>query len=421
MKKIITLVLIVAVFISCFAVPVNAFDTTWLDLLEFYPPNNSEGNYVSIGPGEAIHFDVPPFRMGFVDFVCEFRNSYPTEATVIVNGNSFSLTAVEINPYVWRYYGSVQRTPADGFDIVFNNTAATTTIQFISFRVTETNFISYNSPISGELSSNSKIYSFSYNSASSYTAANIPYASSPSSQRFYGTLDIEDWKKFDYLSIQLELFNAEVSGLTLKLGSQVLPFEYNFVNDATVLNESYIDIFIDLTQVQRTAGSTLKIEFSGSTTLIDSGSSAGVRVSSSFGYLEETFINETFVFFYRLSDFLTEQFNRIGQWFSDQTVAISTWLESIFNALSPDTEGADEAVEDAKDQANDMNDLTDQMGAMEKPDLSGGGDISGIVSPENTVKYTVFLNHVVTAPYIGEVVMLCLILSLAAYVLFGKR
>lgn len=419
MKRFLILICTLSVLLSFLVIPVSAFDTTWLDLLEFYPPNNSEGNYVSIGPGEAVHFDVPPFRMGFVDFVCEFRNSYPTQATVIVNGNSFALTAVQINAYVWRYYGAVQRTPSDGFDIVFNNTTNITTIQFISFRVTETNFISYVSPITGSLTQNGTARTFFYNSASDYQSASLTYATSPSGRMFVGSFTVTDWKKFDYLSIQLAATWASISALSVRLGNEVIPFEVNFVNDISFLNTAYIDIFIDLTQVQR-ANQKLIIEFEGEISLAEN-MSGSIRVDSSYGYLEETFINETFVFFYRLSDFLTGQFNRIGQWFSDQTAAISGWLENILAALSPDTEGADDAVDQAQDQANDMNDLNDQLGAMDKPDMSGGGDISGIVSPENTAHYAVFLNHVVTAPYIGEVVLLTFILALAAYVLFGKR
>ena len=100
---------------------------------------------------------------------------------------------------------------------------------------------------------------------------------------------------------------------------------------------------------------------------------------------------------------------------------ISDKIDELANAIEP----APGAGEDAKDnsviQGGKIDDLNGQMGELVKPDMSGQGSISHIISPGDLTSYTTFLSSLVNAPYISQVVMLALILSLAAYVLFGKR
>lgn len=108
----------------------------------------------------------------------------------------------------------------------------------------------------------------------------------------------------------------------------------------------------------------------------------------------------------------------------DMNVSISSiedLLKNILSSINIDSSAADGVVDNAAGKADQLDRLTGQMDSLAKPDLSGSGDISGIISPGDLTSYTTFLSSVVNVPYISQVVMLSLILSLAAYVLFGKR
>lgn len=111
----------------------------------------------------------------------------------------------------------------------------------------------------------------------------------------------------------------------------------------------------------------------------------------------------------------------IVTWGSNIVSSVSTWGQNIVSAINPDPDAGEDAKDQGAEKGQAIGNLNDQMNAMAKPDLSGSGDISGIISPGDLSNYTTFLTTVVNAPYISQVVMLSLILSLAGYVLFGKR
>lgn len=106
--------------------------------------------------------------------------------------------------------------------------------------------------------------------------------------------------------------------------------------------------------------------------------------------------------------------SNVGGYFS----SLQDHLTSLFN---PDPDAGEDFKEDSQNNAAILGGLNDQMNSVAKPDLSGSGNISGIITPSQMSSYTTVLATVVNSPYIGQVVMLSLILSLAGYVLFGKR
>lgn len=419
MKKFLCIVLPLVLVFSLLCTPVSAAQETFVDLLNYYTPNNSGSNFVSISAREKISFPVANMFIGYVDFVIEYSGSAVYSCDFIINGQTTRLSLVTISSGLARFYGQINVVSNNGFEIQFANTN-TTNLQFLSFRVSNSSFLAINLPVTGTLywwNAADEIY---YNSQSDLSYTVVNGSSNEVDRPWNADINIWNWKRFDHIQLSFMCDQLDITSISCKVGNIAIPLEYSFVFADENVGSYLVNVFIDLTSVSRVNSNPCVLTIYGTVPYVPT-ISGGFRITFCSGFLEQTFTNEIFVFFTNLSAFLKGQFDRIGQWFTEQTNAISSWLENIFNALSPDTEGADDAVDQAQDQANDMNDLNDQLGAMEKPDLSGGGDITGIVSSENTVKYAVFLNHVVTAPYIGQVVMLTFILALAAFVLFGKR
>lgn len=121
--------------------------------------------------------------------------------------------------------------------------------------------------------------------------------------------------------------------------------------------------------------------------------------------------------FNKISSILTA----VNTWGQNTVNSIITWGQNIVNVINPDPDAGESAKDKGSEKGEIINGLNDQMNNLSKPDVSGSGDISSIISPKDLTSYTTFLSTVVNAPYISQVVMLSLILSLAAYVLFGKR
>lgn len=117
----------------------------------------------------------------------------------------------------------------------------------------------------------------------------------------------------------------------------------------------------------------------------------------------------------------TGKTNQLLEDLKESNKEISDKLDQIANALEPAPGAGEGAKDEAAVQGGQIDNLNDQMNDLEKPDLTGQGNISDIISPGDLTSYTTFLASTVNAPYIKSVVMLALILSLAAYVLFGKR
>lgn len=421
MKRIITLVLIVAVFISCFSVPVNAYGTEWIDVLDFYTPNNSGSNFVSLSANGVVNFSLPRSFIGYVDIVVEFRASRPSTCTFQID-TSFTkvLSVTQVNTYVYRFYGTIDASAGSGFSLKFNN-SGTCTVNFLSFKMSTTTYLNINMPVSGTIDyGGGEEANFYFNSESDYSYVHIAGSQDPNYQGYRAYLTFPDWKKYDFITLQFYASNLLLSSISCNLGNQAIECDVSYISDGTSFESYLVNVFIDLSTVKRNVNDPLELIITGNTPTIN-GNFGTFAVFGCSGFLEHSGLNEILAFFYRLSSFLESQFNKVGNWITQSTNSIVSYLQQLVENLVPDSSAAEDAVDDAKDQASDMNDLTDQMGSMEKPDLSGTGDISGIVSPGNTVKYTLFLNRVITAPYIGEVVMLCLILSLAGYVLFGKR
>lgn len=198
------------------------------------------------------------------------------------------------------------------------------------------------------------------------------------------------------------------NALVSKLNSIWTEIEDGFTNVGSWLNQGFTNIGSWIT----TQTSTLKTELTNM----------------------KTALNNTLTGFW--SD-VEEGFVSVGSWFRDQTEAlvvkltdfqssvshgislIGGWFEQYFGQ---DTAEADDFVDDAGDQGDQISDLNDQLQDVIKPDV---GDldlgVSGYADPDTANLINTSIRQLVSNSLIVTMFSITLTVSLVSFVLFGKR
>ncbi len=423
MKRYISLALAAVALVMSFSIPSYAVENQWINVLDYATPNDSGSNTVFVNPGEIIHFDFPDVQLGYIDFVIQLdKAASPTCA--VVHEIDTSLTRIKLNDRVYRFYGKLDVFLSEGIDLLFGNHSGVL-IQFLSMRISTTPYMSYNTPVSGYFSyGNGEEVDFYYHSSDDFGRAIFYGNSNFNYQDYHGYLQIADWKKYDYIDVQFYCSHISIASIAASLAENSIPYEMTYLSSDSTFNVYLVNLTMDLTEVDRDTSLVLELILTGSIPTID-GQVGYFAILSCNGLLVSSSPNESLGLWYRIKSFFTGLFGNLNGWIDNQTSSITgtiaEWGQKIVQAINPDTGTADEVIEQGSQAADQVTNLTGQMNSVVKPDLNGGGDISGIISPGDMSSYTVFLSTVVNAPYIGQVVMLSLILSLAAYVLFGKR
>lgn len=423
MKRYISLVMAAVALVMSFAIPSYAVENQWINVLDYATPNDCGSNTVVINSGDWVHFDYPYVQLGYIDFVVQFE--VPASPTcAVVHQVDRNLTRVRLNDRVYRFYGKLDITNSTGIDLLFGNYPGGS-IQFLSMRISATPYMSYNLPVSGFCSyDDGDTVDFFYNSSDDYHGAALYGSSDFYAQGYTAYLNFADWNKYDYIDVQLYARHLSLVSISAVLAENSIPFDISYLSADSTFETYLVNVTLDLTDVDRDTLLPLELVVTGSIPTID-GNVGYFFVLYSHGLVETSSLNESLSLWYRIKSFFTGLFGNLNAWIDNQTSsitgAIAEWGQKIVQAINPDTGAADEVIEQGSQAADQVANLTGQMNSVVKPDLNGGGDISSIISPGDMSSYTVFLSTVVNAPYIGQVVMLSLILSLAGYVLFGKR
>ena len=200
-----------------------------------------------------------------------------------------------------------------------------------------------------------------------------------------------------------------------------MPVSVSYLNDSSFIKDPFIfTVCVDLRGVDRNSDDVPQVIFTGNCYTADIGAN-GFAINSCQGELDVSLVDPDVTWLQKIKNSIDGFWQDVGSWFAGIGNKIETWGQNIVDAINPDSSAVDDIIEDASNKGDQIGDLNGQMNSVEKPDLSGSGDISSVISPGDLSSSTTFLSAVVNAPYISQVVTLSLIMSLAAYVLFGKR
>jgi len=429
-RKYMALLLVALLLPCCIAVPAKAAEPDnfgWIDLLDYSSVTDTGNSFGFSGSG-SVTLDCPSEAVYvYADILVQYNMFYgidvPTITIANIYGNSVTLSGVSLGNGIYRYSGNLVEFSYSSLTLGFS--AATDfsyTATILGCRLSSLRKNFFNAPASGVIrfndSSRDQAFSIDSNLYRNYA---IPVVEVGLPQDYRAFVDCSDWKKYDYYTFIFECYCSNITSVSAYQGSKVLPFTVSYLNDSAFVEDPFIfTVCVDLRGVDRSSEELPQVVFTGNCYTIDIGAN-GFAINSCQGEIDISYTDPEVTWLQKIKNSIDGFWKDVGAWFSGLTHTVATWGQNIVDAFSPDTGAADEVVNDAVSKGDQIGGLNDQMNSVEKPDLSGSGDISGIISPGDMSTSTTFLTTVVNAPYIGQVVMLSLILSLAAYVLFGKR
>lgn len=425
MKRIISIFLILSLFLGCNVISVSASDfsnDSWFEVLDYYTIVD-DGNAFEFTGSDFIYISLDPVKWySAIDMIITVVGDPIT--SVKHRSSSSSLTILPISDNIYRVYGNVVRRPYSNLFIDFVS-SGTSYVEVNSIKLLGLDYAHYDEVLVGSGSAN--------NSGDVNIGFNDP---SLSNSYFYTVDDFNDrafsvffkcpnWRKYDYLDIQLFLFVNSISTISASCGDINLPVSTSYVSSINSSNTSFlVTARIDLTGLDRSTSDNVELQVLGLSTYPESNVISIVGCS---GYVLTDPINPLFYYFRTLFAQLTSHFDSLNLWILNQTDSITstiaTWGQNIINVFSPDDDGAaEEFQESVSQQADELSGIADVMGSLDKPDLGSmnvnldsfavNANISGVGS-------------LLAVPMRNEVLLQVFIMTftfaLVGYALYGKR
>lgn len=333
MKRSISLFLVATVLVFSLAVPSYAAESPWFNLLDYCSPNDSGSNLVDISSsGTEISFDYKG-TIGYVDFTVMFYSVFEAGAKLLSGNNTRNLTAIKLDDYTWRFYGSMDLRSTDGFRIQFLNNG-NTKVQFLNFRLTSTVLVTYETKATGYISyADGEEVTFYYNSYEDYGSATLHGSSDFYLADYAAYISFPDWKKYDFIDIQLYMLQMDIDSLSATLGGVSIPVEYSFFSSGSALENRLVNVTLDLTQCDRDSDFDLELIINGYVPTIDN-RVAHFSIISCSAFLEYAGLSESMNFWYRLRTFLGTQFSNLGSNITHLGTVFSSYLSKLGTDIS---------------------------------------------------------------------------------------
>lgn len=411
LKKIISFFLVLSIMVAGASVAsATSFDQDFLvdvmgygGILSCSPADSSsviskasEFAFSLKGSGTVQFFVQKLYRSSFyyVDFLCQVNNASGVECSINGQALNKAVYIVDGNESLQRFYGEVSFETNNL--LALNFTGSSDYFSFISF-------LSFDVSYSTAPFSLSPTYTVNLPDGSGNTWTD----SSSDGFVFNNTtlgdfqfwIDYSDWQLYDFISLQFILNVASINSISASVGSQSLPVIVDILNSADAFpGATFIcSCRIDLSDVIRSDDEILSLCISG---FLYDEQSYYVRAMNHLGYVSPSIIDPDVSWLEKIRNAIVEGFNKL---------------------VGTDDQMGDFS-DDAQQQAGELHEGNDAMNQVEKPEIdSGSADISTIIAPDDLVNTTSWLSDILNAKYISQIMTLAMTLTLASYVLFGKK
>lgn len=410
--KAFTLALACALLISAL-LPVTAYAAEasgWVELLEYSSVQTNGSNAFTMGQTGSVtvplHGDR---RLRKVDVLMwNPGGQRPTSATCTAGGKTLNLEILAIGSNLTRIVGYIPEASYKNVRIDLKKaTTSVQTYEVLSFKVTPVGI--------QEFVAEAEVYLEDYGNADYYsTNYNIPLWRDTSSYSSDGSpwlarVHVYDWEKYDTLSIWGSATNASIESIRASVGTTALDIVVNYIDAesyetaidgdpaywATAEWGKYLyNITIDLTGVDRSLTTTpLYIYFTGSYDLTVSATFNCQYVNGSVATADTTSVT----WWNRFTDFFT-------------------------GLLGGSSAEGDDYAEEMHGQAQEMEEAVDQMEQVTRPAVEDVEvSLDGYVDAQSMQVVGQMFNGFLGNPLVTSMVMISLLVSLAAYVIYGKH
>ena len=342
MKRYISLALAVVVLIISLAIPSYASEPVIMDILEYSSLNEDGTNSFNAVDSGWYGFPNVTGNFRYIDLVIRF--SLPQESIPITFYPAhfgIRFDPIKIDDYTYRWVGTIDPTfPISTLEFQLSGSVNDCVAEVLSCRVSSKDISSYDCPVSGYISyAGGEEVSFYYNNWDDYSGANIYGSDDFNYDDFTSYLFIDDWKKYDFIDLEVYLNELSFYSLTVSLDGLSVPYTVSFINSQSSFDIVAANIILDLTSVRRDIDGTLEVIITGGVPGIN-GRIGRFTVLHSFGLVNDSILNSNSIFWYRIKTFFTNQFSSLSTWISDQTSVISgkfdvlgEWLRVYFSNL----------------------------------------------------------------------------------------
>lgn len=387
----IAIILVVAVSISCISFPASAAEdfTMMLDLMDYNYVNDGTGYRAFVSPSSSTFFISFPYYCHpfYVELVANIKGIIPWEWRCDLSQNA--LNVEEIGGGLYRVYGIID---GDNNRITFDvKTTGQTTIDVISCKISLFQYTA--TAISGKCEILSQ---------SGYSDIINYYPEDELNRRTLGSLDerfnlnvyTDNWKKFDFLDIQLYLICQDITSISCTVNNYIVPIETSIIDSREDgRNSYYITVRVNLTEVKKTYSSPPKIH-------IEARESDSGGTTISVEYMAGLVLQGT-----------GEQST---SWFKK----ITNLLSSILDAFTGDNTQVEDNISDAEQKLEDVSDGLDVN--TPKPEFDTWG-FDAVVSSQDFEMPLLSFSPIYESDMLAGLITLCLVLGLAGFVLYGKK
>lgn len=398
----------------------------WYDLLSVASVQTNGENWFTMNGSQGT-FTIPLYtekRLSKVDILIRHESAYRfTGASVTAGSASKSLTVLALGDGLTRIYGNL---PSAWYEfLTVNLTQAGTgriTCEVLSCRVTTlaaTDFKATGFMFRDDDTSDRITCPGSYMVEGGGADITVPWQTS---------IQITDWQKFDTVTVYGSISGIGLNSVRCSLGAKGLPFEITYTStNPTGTGETYTET-VSITHYETTDRYYGEIRGTHDTNFSYLGKVL-FTITIDLTGVDRTDTNTLVVYFtgvtYDLHAHAFNCQNLSGSVVTPDTSGVTWWgrFTAFFtNLLGGDSSQADQFADQMEEQSQQMQDAVDQMDDVTRPPVSDiEVSIDGYLDAEGMEAVGGIVDGFLGNPLVMAMVMISLIVSLAAYVIFGKH
>lgn len=338
-KRTVPVILVLALCFTCLVSPASAATGEIMyDLLDYSTLNDTGSNYVKFTQSSLVSYAVTdPVIFRYIDMTISMVGALSDVYVGNSSTNMHQLTAEQISGSLYRVYGSIPSMTFSKFWIKFESGSDSTSWYTIhSLKVC--NVVSNTVPTIGRL-----VVSDYYGRNSDITMSSPDEEPEVYFRPLEGTIVngdyvswvyLSDWKRFDYIDVQLYINAADVTSLSVEQGDLFLEHDVSFIGDNDEITSwTWIVVRVDLSSCDRSSANAPVITLSGHYFLeVDI---SHVRLQSIRGIVTIPEPSPLLAFWTNLKSFFSSNFNTL---FSKIDEAFGLNDESASNAVQTQEE-----------------------------------------------------------------------------------
>lgn len=454
MKRILPLILTVLLFPSLLIVPARAesfYDSNFVNILDLASANNYGTNFFDFTGSTTVTYDLGnPQVFSNVDIILYSTSPISSASISDDSGNSFDLAIYQIDVNHFRLFGNLSYYGFSrlNLSLISQYPDVRTFAEVLSFRASPSAIAVQDIGVSGVahtgLSGTIKT-EFNNNTVGWLIAESPDYSCEI-------TLVPLEWKQYDFLTIYLKHDAYEINSISADLDLLPIPYEVDYLDRSTTPNEFRYAITLDLRGLDRTRNIYPNVRIQ---CRLSPNEDSMFQIINAAGYVFTDAPNPLITWYRRILADMNTHFNNLRTSFSNGlaqlgnniasgftslgdrihsslgsvfnahfkwlTDDIALWAQKIIDAIGG-TGDSSQLQDDLNNAVGSLDQAGEAMNSVQRPDIGQFNfDVSAMVPASGISAVGSLVGLVYQNEVFGPIILMFFTLSLAAFVIFGRR